>query len=68
VVLRDVGVGELARGELVEEVLLLAPPARRLDLRVAQQRLEPPRGARALGADADEVGRPGGGWGGHGGR
>jgi hypothetical protein len=53
----DVLVGQRPRREAVEEVLLLALAARAADLRVPQQRLEPPGGARALGADADEVRR-----------
>jgi hypothetical protein len=65
VVVRDVGVGELLRAEAVEEVQLLAPPARRPDLRMPEQRLEPPGRAGALGPDADEVGRACGGFGGH---
>jgi hypothetical protein len=61
VVVGDVGVGQLLRAEAVEEVLLLALALRGADLRVAEERLEPPGGAGALGADADEVGRSGGG-------
>ena len=61
----DVGIAQLLRAEAVEEVQLLAPAARRPDLRVPEQRLEPPRGAGALGPDADEVGRACGGFGGH---
>jgi hypothetical protein len=59
VVLRDIGVGQLDRAEPVEEVLLLAAALWRLDLRVPEQRLEPPGGTGALRAHADEVGRSG---------
>ena len=59
VVARDPRVGELAVANWSKKCCSLRPLRGPRICGMVEQRLEPPRGARALGADADEVGRSG---------
>ena len=56
---RDLGGGEATLPERLEEVELLRPAGRDRHVGMGHDHLVQPRGARAVRADADEVGRPG---------